>query len=74
MLNEREMKYRLRMAVDQNIPMTNYGVAIAYMTGILERSVRPFITLFHERVPGLMLQSRRKYWKIFNVNQIIKYS
>ena len=45
MLNEREMKYRLRMAVDQNIPMTNYGVAIAYMTGILERSVRPFITL-----------------------------
>lgn len=42
MLNGREMKYRLRAAVDQDIPMTNYGVAIACMTGILDRSIRPF--------------------------------
>ena len=40
-LNEREMKYRLKCAEDQNIPMTNYGICIAYMNGILERSIRP---------------------------------
>lgn len=42
MLNEREMKYRLRTAADQNVPMTNYGVAIACMTGILDRCILPF--------------------------------
>lgn len=41
-LNEREMKYRLKCAEDQGIPMTNYGIAIAYMNGILERSIAPF--------------------------------
>ena len=40
-LNEREMKYRLKCAEDQNIPMTNYGICIAYLKGILERSIRP---------------------------------
>lgn len=42
MLNEREMKYRLACAGDQNIPITNYGIAIAYMQGILKRSLEPF--------------------------------
>lgn len=41
-LNEREMKYRLKCAEDQNIPMTNYGICIAYINGILERSIEPF--------------------------------
>lgn len=45
MLNQREMKYRLAMAGDQNIPVTNYGTAIAYMNGILERSLEPFSIL-----------------------------
>ncbi|WP_458398325.1 [FeFe] hydrogenase H-cluster maturation GTPase HydF [Anaerotignum sp.] len=40
-LNEREMKYRLKCAEDQNIPMTNYGICIAYLNGILERSICP---------------------------------
>lgn len=40
-LNEREMQYRLSCAKDQNIPMTNYGICIAYMNGILERSIQP---------------------------------
>ena len=40
-LNEREMKYRLKCAEDQNIPMTNYGICIAYMNRILERSIQP---------------------------------
>ncbi len=42
MLNEREMKYRLKSAIEQGIPMTNYGIAIAYMQGILRRSVELF--------------------------------
>lgn len=42
MLNEREMKYRLSCAEDQGVPMTNYGIIIAYMNGILERSLEPF--------------------------------
>lgn len=41
-LNEREMKYRLQCAQDQKIPMTNYGIAIAHMNGILKRSVEAF--------------------------------
>lgn len=40
-LNEREMKYRLSCAEDQKIPMTNYGICIAYINGILERSIQP---------------------------------
>lgn len=42
MLNEREMTYRLKCAKDAEIPMTNYGTAIAYMTGILDRSIEIF--------------------------------
>lgn len=42
MLNEREMKYRLKCAEDEGVPITNYGTAIAYMNGILERSLAPF--------------------------------
>ena len=41
-LNEREMKYRLKCAADADIPMTNYGTAIAFMKGILERSIAVF--------------------------------
>lgn len=39
MLNEREMRYRMKCALDQGVPMTNYGIAISYMNGILARSV-----------------------------------
>ncbi len=48
MLNEREMKYRLKCAKDQDVPMTNYGIAIAYMKGILRRSVQLFPEVFAE--------------------------
>ena len=41
-LNEREMQYRLKTAADQGVPMTNYGIAIACMQGILRRSVAMF--------------------------------
>ena len=42
MLNQKEMKYRLKKAKDETVPMTNYGVAIAHMNGILTRSLEPF--------------------------------
>ena len=42
MLNEREMKYRLSCAEDQGVPITNYGILIAYIKGILKRSVELF--------------------------------
>ena len=42
MLPEREMKYRLACCADQGIPVTNYGILIAYLNGILKRTVAPF--------------------------------
>lgn len=41
-LNEREMRHRLNCARKQKIPMTNYGIAIADMHGILDRSLEIF--------------------------------
>lgn len=41
MLNEREMKYRIAHAQDEGIPMTNYGILISYVNGILSRVVQP---------------------------------
>lgn len=46
MLNEREMKYRLSCAEDQGVPMTNYGILIAYVKGILKRSVEVFPDIY----------------------------
>lgn len=40
MLNEREVRYRMKCAVDQKVPFTNYGITIAYINGILKRSVK----------------------------------
>lgn len=42
MLNEREMKYRIACCCDQSVPVTNYGILIAQVTGILKRSLEPF--------------------------------
>ncbi len=41
MLNEREVTYRRKCAADAGVPFTNYGTAIAYMHGILKRSLAP---------------------------------
>ncbi|MFV0241003.1 MAG: [FeFe] hydrogenase H-cluster maturation GTPase HydF [Lacrimispora sphenoides] len=40
MLNEREIEYRRKCASDAGVPFTNYGIAIAYMKGILKRSLK----------------------------------
>ncbi len=42
MLNMREMIFRQNEAVRQNIPFTNYGLLIAHINGILERSIEIF--------------------------------
>ncbi len=41
MLTEREMQYRRRFCEENNVPITNYGTAIAQINGILERSLQP---------------------------------
>lgn len=41
MLSEREVLYRVKCAMDSGVPITNYGIAIAYMNGILKRSLEP---------------------------------
>lgn len=42
MLNEAEMKHRISLAKEADVPMTNYGVAIAHVNGILKRSLELF--------------------------------
>ncbi len=42
MLNDREMKYRAKQSLDSGTPITNYGMAIAHIHGILKRSLMPF--------------------------------
>jgi len=39
MLNDREMRYRRSHSEEQNIPFTNYGIAIAHINGILQQSI-----------------------------------
>jgi [FeFe] hydrogenase H-cluster maturation GTPase HydF len=43
MLNNRQMRYRAQLAQEQQIPFTNYGILIAQMQGILNRSVKPLL-------------------------------
>lgn len=47
-LNETEMKNRIRRAVEANVPIVNYGIAIAHMHGILKRSVELFADVVGE--------------------------
>ena len=42
MLNEKEVRYRRKFAEDSSVPFTNYGIAIAYMQGILKRTLSVF--------------------------------
>ena len=45
MLNRREMQHRIKVATNNNIPIVNYGVIIAYVKGILKRVTEPFPTV-----------------------------
>ena len=42
MLNEREVRYRTKCAVEQGVPIRNYGTLISEMNGILKRSLEIF--------------------------------
>ena len=42
MLNEKEVQHRVQRAEQADVPMTNYGLFIAYVNGILKRSLEPF--------------------------------
>lgn len=42
MLNEKEMQSRIGRNLEQDVPITNYGILIAHMNGILNRSIEPF--------------------------------
>lgn len=42
MLTETAMKHRIETAISAGVPIVNYGIAIAQMHGILERSVQMF--------------------------------
>ncbi len=48
MLTEKEMAFRGRVSDDAEIPMTNYGIAIAQLHGILRRSLSPFPEILKE--------------------------
>ncbi len=48
MLNEREVKYRMKCSLDQGVPFINYGVLIAYLKGILKRSLRILPELYEK--------------------------
>ena len=53
MLTENAVQARMAQAVSQSVPFTNYGIAIAFMTGALERSLRLFPAL-HRLLEGGM--------------------
>jgi len=48
MLTEREVRYRMQCAQDQDVPITNYGLLIAFLKGILPRATS---------LPGLLNSS-----------------
>lgn len=44
-VTRKQLTNRLKPAIDAGVPVSNYGMAIAFMNGIFERSVRPFLSL-----------------------------
>ncbi|MCK9226561.1 MAG: [FeFe] hydrogenase H-cluster maturation GTPase HydF [Syntrophorhabdaceae bacterium] len=42
MINRKEMLHRIMVAQHAGVPIVNYGVLIAYLTGILDRTLKPF--------------------------------
>jgi hypothetical protein len=56
MMNRREMLTRLLQGRRVGVPITNYGLTIAYSLGILERALEPFpaaLEIYHETLPSL---------------------
>ncbi len=43
MITKKQLKSRLMPFIEAGIPVTNYGIAIAYMHGVYERAIQPFV-------------------------------
>ena len=46
MINRKEMLSRIEISYEQGVPIVNYGLTIAYLNGILDRSLKPFDEVF----------------------------
>ena len=57
-LNRREMLSRIQMAREANVPITNYGIAISFLQGVLERTLSPF--------PAALMAFKRKRKELRN--------
>ena len=73
MLNERDVRYRTKCAVDQGVPITNYGTFIAYVNGILKRSLEVFPEIL-EQLENLIIFRRGHYAYPFGKElELIRY-
>jgi [FeFe] hydrogenase H-cluster maturation GTPase HydF len=43
MITRKQLVNRLKPAIDSGVPVTNYGMAIAYMQGVYNRAIEPFV-------------------------------
>ena len=53
MITRRQLVNRLKPAIDAGIPVTNYGMAIAFVHGIYDRAIKPFINIGAEKADYL---------------------
>ncbi len=53
MITSKQLKNRLKDAVNNNISVTNYGMAIAYVQGIYNRAIKPFVELNNQEIDYL---------------------
>ncbi len=53
MITRRQLVNRLKPAIDAGIPVTNYGMAIAYIHGIYDRAIKPFLNTAGEKTDYL---------------------
>ena len=53
MITRRQLVNRLKPAIDAGIPVTNYGMAIAYIHGIYDRAIKPFLNMAGEKADYL---------------------
>ncbi|MDD5020523.1 MAG: [FeFe] hydrogenase H-cluster maturation GTPase HydF [Endomicrobiaceae bacterium] len=45
MINKKQMISRMNYAVDNEVPITNYGIVLSFVNGVLERVIEPFKSL-----------------------------
>ena len=61
MLNHREMEYRIGRAREAGLAITNYGLVIAYVMGILERAIAPFPSALLAWQAGRTSEARSRF-------------